>query len=170
VAFRDLYTATAPQLFGILVRMLGRHDLAEEALHDTWVRIWTHASAYRSEKGSPVTWMISIARHRALDLLRSGKAERLAPDGDELLAGLPGDDGDDPAALAERSSDAVALAACLGQLSADQQRSVRLAFVGGLTHEQIAARTAAPLGTVKSWVRRGLLALRGCLERGGRTA
>jgi RNA polymerase sigma-70 factor (ECF subfamily) len=163
LAFRELYTGTAPQLFAVVLRILRRRDLAEEAMHDTWIRIWTKAGTYRPERGDALGWMISIARYRALDLQRSARAARLVDDGDERIAALAtGEPG--PAAAAELATDSRALRACLERLSPEQQRSVGLAFLDGYTHEQIAAATGSPLGTVKSWVRRGLQALRHCLD------
>ena len=164
VAFRDLYTGSSPQLFAVLLRILKRADLAEEALHDTFVRIWMNAASYRSGKGEPLTWMISIARNRALDLYRRARAERLVADGDDYIAAAESTD-TGPSAAAELATDSRVLRHCLEQLTAEQQRSIRLAYLDGCTHEQIAVATNAPLGTVKSWVRRGLLALRSCLER-----
>ncbi|MEO7387363.1 MAG: sigma-70 family RNA polymerase sigma factor [Gammaproteobacteria bacterium] len=164
VAFQELYRATAPQLFAVLLRILNRRDLAEEALQDTFVRIWMNAGTYRPGRGQPLTWMISIARYRAVDLYRRSRAEGLVADSeDELAAAESTEPG--PVALTELAHDSRALHHCLDQLSADQQRSIRLAYMTGYTHEQIAVVTKAPLGTVKSWVRRGLLALKSCLDR-----
>ena len=163
VAFRDLYTGSSPQLFAVLLRILKRADLAEEALQDTFVRIWMNAGSYRPGKGQPLTWMISIARYRALDLYRRGRAEGLVADGEDYIAAAESAE-PSPVAAAELATDSRALRHCLNQLSVEQQRSVRLAYLDGCTHEQIAMATKAPLGTVKSWVRRGLLALRSCLE------
>jgi RNA polymerase sigma-70 factor, ECF subfamily len=164
VAFRELYARSAPQLFAVLLRILGRVELAEDALHDVFIRIWQNAGTYRPQKGQPMTWMMSIARYRALDLLRGARAERLVDDGDLQLAGIqtlePG-----PMAAAEQSAEVRALRACLEKLTDGQQRSIRLAYLSGYTHEQIAATLTTPLGTVKSWVRRGLQSLKVCLER-----
>ena len=133
-------------------------------MHDTFVRIWTNAASYRPDKGQPMTWMISIARYRAFDLKRSSRAERLVADGEDRIAEAQSD-APDPLATAERETESRALHRCLEQLSEAQQRSVRLAYLNGYTHEQIAVATQSPLGTVKSWVRRGLIALKSCLEQ-----
>lgn len=163
-AFQALYTASAPQLFGVLLRILGKADLAEDVLHDAYIRIWQNAASYRPEKGQPMTWMISIARYRALDLLRGTRTQRLVDDGDDVIATLQTEE-PGPLAAAALSLDGRALRACLEQLTDGQQKSIRLAYLRGYTHEQIAASLPAPIGTVKSWVRRGLQALKACLER-----
>ena len=163
VAFRELYARCAPQLFAVLMRILGRADLAEDALHDVFIRIWENAATYRPQKGQPMTWMMSIARYRALDLLRGARSQRLVADGDDQLAGIETQD-IGPQEAAEQSADGRALRACLERLTDGQQKSIRLAYLSGYTHEQIAATLPAPLGTVKSWVRRGLQSLKVCLE------
>lgn len=163
-AFRALYDSTAPQLYAVLIRILGKPDLAEDALHDVFIRIWQNAASYQPRKGAPLAWMISIARYRALDLLRGRLTRRTADAGDDLIADIaspePG-----PLAITELAVDGRALRACLEQLSAGQQKSIRLAYLSGYTHEQIAISLESPVGTVKSWVRRGLAALRNCLDR-----
>lgn len=165
-ALRELYAAAAPQLYAVVLRILRRNELAEEALQEAFLQIWTKAASYRVEKGRPLAWMVTIARYRALDMARRGSLERLIPDGDEVIA-LLADPGDGPVADANLRSDRRALRGCLDELPRQQQQSIRLAFVDGCTHGEIATVVQAPLGSVKSWVRRGLIALRGCLERRG---
>ena len=160
-ALERLYELVSPLLFACLTRILRRRALAEEALQDVFVSIWQRAGQFQTSRGRPMAWMMSIARYRAIDLLRH---ERSAP---VLVPELPerADSADDskddsapwiPAAgLLER---------CLSLLS-DQQRScLELAYVGGNSHEDISRLTGNPLGTVKSWIRRGLQSLRKCLE------
>ena len=159
-ALQQLYELASPLLFACLTRILRRRALAEEALQDVFVSIWQRAGQFRASRGRPMPWMISIARYRAIDLLRH---ERSAP---VLLPELPDqaetEDGKDDAAswmpaggLLER---------CLGLLSEQQRHCLELAFVGGNSHEVISHLTGNPLGTVKSWIRRGLQSLRQCLE------
>lgn len=162
-AFQKLYQLTSPQLFAILVRILKRRDLAEEALQDAFLSVWRNASSYTAQKGTPMTWLISICRHRALDMLRREHREVHLD---------PSDEEDENATLAEFEEDsdfisyaeARALKRCLDELSEAQRHSLRLAYFDGCSHDEIAGALSAPLGTVKSWVRRGLQGLKRCLE------
>lgn len=160
-ALQRLYELAAPILFASLTRILRRRALAEEALQDVFVSIWQRAGQFSAARGRPMAWMMSIARYRAIDLLRHERsAPVLVP---ELLeASAAAADANDesgpwmPAAgIMER---------CLELLSEQQKRCLELAFVGGNSHEDIARVTGSPLGTVKSWIRRGLQSLRQCLE------
>jgi RNA polymerase sigma-70 factor (ECF subfamily) len=160
-ALQGLYELASPFLFGCLTRILRRRALAEEALQDVFVSIWQRASQYSASRGRPMAWMVSIARYRAIDLLRH---ERSAP---MLVPDIP-----ERADVADEDRDASVpwmpaaglLERCLGLLT-DQQRScLELAYVGGDSHETISRLTGNPLGTVKSWIRRGLQSLRQCLE------
>jgi RNA polymerase sigma-70 factor (ECF subfamily) len=160
-ALERLYELASPVLFACLTRMLRRRALAEEALQDVFVSIWQRAGQFQSARGRPMAWMMSIARYRAIDLLRH---ERSAP---ILVPELP-----DRAESRDESKEEAAswmpatglLERCLGLLN-DQQRScLELAYVGGNSHEDISRLTGNPLGTVKSWIRRGLQSLRKCLE------
>ena len=160
-ALERLYGLASPFLFACLMRILRRRALAEEALQDVFVSIWQRAGQFHSSRGRPMAWMMSIARYRAIDLLRH---ERSAP---VLVPELPeraqsSDDSRDEGApwmpaggLLER---------CLALLTDHQRNCLELAFVGGNSHEDISRLTGNPLGTVKSWIRRGLRSLRQCLE------
>jgi RNA polymerase sigma-70 factor (ECF subfamily) len=159
-AFRELYALTSPQLLALLVRMLRRRDLAEEVLQESFLSAWRHAAEYSASKGRVMTWLVTIARNRALDQLRAAKRAALAPEVD--LDALP-DESDEPGYGPHESR---ALAACLEALPDGQRRGVQLAYLDGLTQQEIAESLRAPLGTVKAWVRRGLAALRRCLEGG----
>ena len=165
-AFAELYARTSPQLFALLLRMLQRRDWAEEALQDCYVRIWQKSESYDPARGAPLAWLMTIARYRALDLLRARRPEdnessfdedRPSPleRADELAAGP-----EDQAAQGEGLG---RLHECMKGLSAEQRRSVLLAYYEGYTHTELARRLNTPVGTVKSWVRRGLLQLRDCL-------
>jgi RNA polymerase sigma-70 factor (ECF subfamily) len=161
-ALRQLYDRTAPQLLACMVRILKRRALAEEALQDVFVSIWQRASQFESRRGRPRAWLMSIARYRAIDVLRSERAELYREAEIEQLPQLVTEGGMDWAG-AGRS--AAALARCFELLSPDQRRGIELAFVEGASHADIARVTHQPLGTVKSWIRRGLASLRQCLER-----
>ena len=164
-AFQELYREVSPQLFAVLLRILRRRDLAEEALQDALLSVWRNAGSYSAEKGAPMTWLVSICRYRALDMLRRDRREvslepALATSEDET-AGLA-DEAADPELISK--AEERALEECMQRLNAGQQTSLRLAYVDGCTHEEIAARLKSPIGTIKSWVRRGLESLKRCLE------
>ncbi|HKE94770.1 MAG TPA: sigma-70 family RNA polymerase sigma factor [Povalibacter sp.] len=161
-ALRELYQLIAPQLLGVLVRILRRRAVAEEALQDVMVRIWERADQYVAYRGRAMAWMVAIARYRAIDLLRAQQAATPLDD-------VP------PDALADRSAtdffDSTtperlrkALRDCLGLLSDEQRRCLALAYVDGYSQDQIASAIQSPLGTVKSWMRRGLTSLKRCLD------
>jgi RNA polymerase sigma-70 factor, ECF subfamily len=160
-ALQRLYELASPLLFACLKRMLRRRSIAEEALQDVFVTIWQRAGQFRRERGRPMGWLMSIARYRAIDILRR---ERLAP-------ALSSDWAEDAAASETPQDTAAAwlpgaalLERCLALLTERQRECLELAFVGGHSHEEVARLTGAPLGTVKSWIRRALQALKTCLE------
>jgi RNA polymerase sigma-70 factor (ECF subfamily) len=159
-AFAELYAATSAKLFGVILRILRDRELASEVLQEVYLRIWQRADDYRPDKGAPMTWMIAIARHRALDRRRGLRPELPLDDLEELE-----DPGADLADLFEGGVRARALRHCLGELDGRQLQSVLMAFAEGYTHAELAERLACPLGTVKSLIRRGLLRLKECLER-----
>lgn len=161
--FQRLYQLTSPQLFAILVRILKRRDLAEEALQDAFISVWRNAGSYTAQKGTPMTWLVSICRYRALDMLR--REQRAVPlenaDGEDELNMLADDS---EAGELISHAEARALKRCLDQLSNNQRHSLKLAYFDGCSHEEIALTLDSPIGTVKSWVRRGLQGLKHCLE------
>lgn len=162
-AFAELYRLSAPKLFAVAVRITRRRDWAEDVLQESFVNIWHHADGYAAHKSAPMTWMTAIVRNRALDWLRRPREVEADESHDELLAALA-DERPGPEELLRRATDAGRLADCLRQLSDEQQRSITLAFFYGLSHGELAARLERPLGTVKTWIRRGLDRLRLCLE------
>ncbi len=162
-AFRALYQATSAKLFGVAVRITRRKDWAEEVLQESFVKIWHHSGSYDAGKAAPMTWMTAIVRNRALDLLRRPREVQATEEVEALMANVP-DEGPGPEDLAVLSARSGRLHECLEQLSEDQKRSITLAFFHGLSHGELAARTGKPLGTVKTWVRRGLDRLRQCLD------
>ncbi len=165
-AFSRLYQSTSSKLFGVAVRMLRREDWAEDVLQDCYVSIWNHAGSYEPRLSAPMTWMTSIVRNRCLDWLRRPNLEvalsRPDDDGEDPIDSVASDD---PGPLDElaRSAEAKALADCLRQLEVKQRQAIMLAFYEGLSHSELASHMRQPLGTVKTWVRRGLERLKGCL-------
>ena len=173
-AFAALYRATSAHLFGVILRINRDRSQAEELLQDIYVNIWRAAGSFDAARAQPMTWLVSIARNRAIDSLRRAKSDvktvssHLAgEDGeadDDLVELLPSGEAG-PLQLLEQAADARALAHCVQQLSAEQQQCVALAYYQGLSHAEVAEHLVQPLGTVKSWVRRALLALKQCLAR-----
>lgn len=162
-AFRALYQATAAKLFGVALRILRREDWAEEVLQECYVSVWRHAREYNATRAAPMTWMTSIVRNRCLDWLRRPNPEPLP---DEALESIESEN-PGPLASLEQARDTAALARCLGGLDARQRQAIALAFFDGLSHAELARHLREPLGTVKTWVRRGLARLRNCLELQG---
>jgi RNA polymerase sigma-70 factor, ECF subfamily len=161
-AFGRLYEATSAKLFGVAVRILRREDWAEEVLQECYVSVWTHAPDYRPALAAPMTWMTSIVRNRCLDWLRRPRPE--VSDADGALTESAESPNPGPLAELERVKDAQSLARCLKGLEGKQRQAIALAFYDGLSHSELAGHLREPLGTVKTWVRRGLKRLKECLE------
>jgi len=161
-AFQRLYERTAPQLLACLIRILRNRALAEDALQDVFVQVWGRAGQFESGRGSAWAWLIAIARYRAIDLRR--RESRRATETWADIDDIPGDEEprDSVMALGQRAS--AALSRCLGALQPRQRDCIVLAYQGGLTHAEVAGEIGEPLGSVKSWIRRGLTALKRCLE------
>ncbi|GGF79761.1 RNA polymerase sigma factor [Azorhizobium oxalatiphilum] len=157
---RRLYDGLAPQMTGVAIRLLRRRELAEDVVHDTFVRIWEKAALFDPERGEARTWMFAILRNRALDVLRGEGRTDLVDDFEPM--GMT-DESVDAEAAVTALSEAGALRRCLGRLQPVQRSVVVLAYTRGLSHGELAGRLGVPLGTVKSWMRRSLLALRECM-------
>ena len=173
-AFATLYQATSAHLVGVIVRINSDRAQAEDLLQDIYVNIWRAAQGFDAARAQPMTWLTSIARNRAIDSLRRRKTEVVTAsvhlrgnDDDEdtdLLATLPSDAAG-PLELLLQAAQQREVTDCVQALSAEQQQCIALAYYQGLSHSEVAAQMAQPLGTVKSWVRRALIALKGCLGR-----
>ncbi|ERJ17428.1 Sigma factor protein [Salinisphaera shabanensis E1L3A] len=163
-AFQRLYAATSAQLYALLLRILRNPERAQDALQDAYIRVWQKADTYAPERGAPLTWLLSIARYRALDVLRRKRPEVAMPEEPDMVATLLEDEQSlSPVEENENQQSLDAIRVCLKTLQPQQRDSVLLAYYEGLTHQELAERLDAPLGTVKSWIRRGLLRLRECL-------
>jgi RNA polymerase sigma-70 factor (ECF subfamily) len=161
-ALARLYALSSPKLFGVALRIVRREDWAEDVLQECYLKIWNNAPQYRAGLASPMTWMTSIVRNRCLDWLRRPRIE--VADEDGAIADATPAAGESPLGLLERSDDAAAIARCLKGLEPKQRQAILLAFYDGLSHSELAALLREPLGTVKTWVRRGLQRLKTCLE------
>lgn len=159
-ALAVLYGQTNGRLLALLLRLLGRRELAEEVLHDVYLRIWRRATAFDPVKGSAMGWLVAVARNAALDHHRRHRREATGAAEDVALMS----DIVDPSDLASTSAARRALQACLDLLKPGPRRCVVLAYQCELTHDELALLLGQPLGTVKSWIRRSLLRLRQCLE------
>ncbi|WP_246546300.1 sigma-70 family RNA polymerase sigma factor [Ancylobacter defluvii] len=157
---RRLYQHLAPQMIGVAFRLLRRKDLAEEVVHDTFVRIWEKAGTFDPARGEPTTWIFAILRHRALNVLRGEQRIDLVEDFEPMHLAV---DGADAEAMVIALSEAGALRRCLERLEPLRRQAIVLAYARGLTHGELAGRLGIPLGTAKSWIRRSLLSLRQCL-------
>ncbi len=162
-ALQELYQLVSSQLLGILMRILRRRAVAEEALQDVMVKIWERADQYDAYRGRAMAWITTIARYRAIDLLRRQQATATALE-DTPADALVDSNANDFVDATTSNRLQKALKDCFVRLSAEQRRCLELAFVDGYSHEQIAGEIASPLGTVKSWIRRGLANLKRCLD------
>ena len=161
-AFHALYRATAAKLFGLALRILKRRELAEDCLQDTFVSIWYRAGDYRPDLAQPFTWMAAIARNRALDMVRAAPAQREIVTDDALE---PVDaTGTDTAQAAAFADEARVLHRCLEGLPPKQRQAIALAYFRGLAHSELAQALREPLGSVKTWIRKGLVQLKRCME------
>lgn len=160
-AFAELYHETAGKLHAISLQMLRRRDWAEDAVQEAYVRIWHNAGEYQQEKGTVLTWMISIARYRALDMLRAAKSRRENNSDDQHDE--PEDEHSPELQLYEER-ERVRIDRCMDNLEGSQRQAIHLAYFRGLTHIEVCDHLESPLGSVKSWIRRGLERLKRCLE------
>jgi RNA polymerase sigma-70 factor, ECF subfamily len=161
-ALHGLYTETAPQLFGLALRILRRRELAEEILQDCFVSVWRSAHTFDPGRGTAMAWLVRIVRNRCIDVLRQRGRE--APLDHASIEDCE-DPLSSPADLAELSDDARRLHDCLGELEENPRKIIALVYYEGMTYKEAADHVGEPLGTVKSWVRRSLIRLRGCMER-----
>jgi RNA polymerase sigma-70 factor (ECF subfamily) len=164
-ALRALYERTSAKLYGICLRVLGDHAEAQDVLQEVYILVWKKAALFDPARASPITWLGALARNRAIDRLRARRAPGAPSEGnmDEALA-IP-DDRPSSLDVLERAEDSARLQRCLEELEERARKMIRAAFFEGATYPQLATAEGVPLPTVKSWIRRGLMRLRGCLER-----
>jgi RNA polymerase sigma-70 factor (ECF subfamily) len=160
-ALRRVYDAEAPRMLGVAMRFLHRRALAEEAVHDTFVQVWQKAGSFDPARGEARTWLYAILRNRSLNILRSEARTDLVDDFESMNLETPEEDAE---GIVVRLSDTGALRRCLEHLEPRRRKVILLAYVEGLSHGELAGRLGVPLGTMKSWIRRTLIALRECME------
>lgn len=159
-AFERLYVATRAKLYGVVLRILRRQDLAEEVVQETYVKIWHSAGQFNPGLSSPITWMTSIARNRAIDIVRRKSEASLEEESSAMEAAA---ESTDPLARREMTEELKRLLECVGRLEPDRQKLVLLAYYNGWSREQLAEKFESPVNTVKTWLRRSLLDIRECL-------
>ena len=167
VAFRQLYNATSSKLFGFALRILHKQELAEEALQEGFVAIWNNAATYQCHLAAPMTWMATIVRNKAFDVLRRSDdtVEIDAEQFDGEVMNALKDPQATPIEALQMSGDAKALAYCMSALEGLHRQVIALAYYHDLSHSEVAQQMALPIGTVKTWIRRSLERLRTCLAK-----
>jgi RNA polymerase sigma-70 factor (ECF subfamily) len=162
-AFERLYVETRAKLYGVLLRILGRPALAEEVMQETYLKVWTMAHKFDPTIASPITWMVAMARNRAIDIVRKRGDVSIEdePEALEVASEAP-----PPLARREMTEELKRLLACLGKLDSEKQRIVLLAYYSGWSRDQLAQKLDIPVNTIKTWLRRSLLEIRECMGRG----
>ncbi len=166
-ALKGLYDLVSSKLYGLSLRVVNKHEWAEDVLQETFLQIWRSAGDYRASLSPPMAWLGLIVRSRSLDFLRRRTAERahLTDEIDDVMADTMEGDSPNPMDVSLASQQAWALHQCLGKLESKQREVVSLAYLRDLSHSELAEQLKLPLGTVKTWIRRGLDQLRTCMAR-----
>ena len=166
-ALKQLYELTSPKLYGVAVRVVTNRDWAEDVLQEAFINIWRIAGDYKATLSPPMAWMALVVRSRGLDFLRrraTGRADRMQ-ELDDVIADTVAGDSPNPMDVTQASQQAQLLYNCLSQLENKQREVVSLAYMRDMSHGELAEQLKLPLGTVKTWIRRGLEQLRGCMAR-----
>lgn len=166
-ALKGLYDLVSSKLYGLSLRVVNKHEWAEDVLQETFLQIWRSAGDYRASLSPPMAWLGLIVRSRSLDFLRRRTAERvhLTDEIDDVMADTMEGNSPNPMDVSLASQQAWALHQCLGKLENRQREVVSLAYLRDLSHSELAEQLKLPLGTVKTWIRRGLDQLRTCMAR-----
>lgn len=164
-SFEALYRATSAQLFGVILRIVNNQDIAAEILQESYVKIWHKAGDFRADIAKPLTWMGTIARNQAIDTVRRASYAANHEPIEDFHWLADESEQADPVDQAHQARCNQSLMDCLNQLEGAQKEALLMAYFGGLTHEELAQKLDRPLGTVKSWLRRGLQRLKDCLDK-----
>ena len=167
LALNELYALTSSRLYGVAVRVVTNREWAEDVLQEAYLNIWKIAGDYKATLSPPMAWMGLLVRSRGLDFLRrraSDRADRMQ-ELDEVISDTVAGDSPNPLDTSQASEQAWALHQCLSKLENRQREVVSLAYLRDLSHSELAQQLQLPLGTVKTWIRRGLEQLRGCMGR-----
>jgi len=161
IAFVQLYKATSAKLYGVVLRILFRQDLSDEVLQEVYLKIWEKAGDFNAAKSSPITWMVTIARNRALDVKRRKQPQSLddMPETFDIAAEI-----EDPLLAREQRDALTQVNHCMQGLEQPKRDIVLLAYLHGLSREQLAEKFNAPVATIKTWLHRSLAQLRLCLQ------
>ena len=159
-----VYDLTSRKLFGIILPVISDREKAEDILQDVFLKVWNRAGRYDPDKGSAITWLCAIARNTAIDALR--RDGRIPEVGDDDAYFDASDETPDAEEALCSEEDRERLRRCLSALQDDHRRSIRMAYFRGYSYSELAAKLEVPLGTMKSWIRRGLASLKGCLADG----
>lgn len=160
-AFSQLYDATSGKLFAVCLRVLKQRDIAEDAMQEAYVKIWKNAGRYEVTDHSPMTWLITIARNTAIDSLRTQKPTQGIDDHSHYIMAP----GPTPEQASLARSDVKRIIGCLNELDTDRREAIKGAYLDGETYKDLAARFDVPINTMRTWLRRGLSALRECMSR-----
>lgn len=163
-AFASLYEATAAKLYGIVFRILKRRDIADDVLQEVYVRIWDRAGGFDMSKGSPITWMATIARNKALDEVRRKSFPSSKTDSDAEVAEVVSEE-KSPLAALEHHQELDRLRQCLDKLDVERREMVLLAYRDGFSRNELGRRFSRPVGTIKTWLRGSLAQLKTCLSQ-----
>lgn len=166
-ALRELYELTSSKLYGVAVRVVSNRSWAEDVLQEAFINIWRIAGDYKATLSPPMAWLCLIVRSRGLDFLRRRNSDRadVVQELDDVMSDTMEGDSANPMDTALAGEQAWALHQCLSQLGNKQREVVSLAYLRDLSHGELAEQLKLPLGTVKTWIRRGLEQLRGCMAR-----
>ena len=166
VAMRQVYDMTAAKLFGICLRICGERASAEDVLQTVYIKVWERAGQFDAARASPITWLATIARNGAIDWRRSVAGRAVRDTLPEQASFAVADDSPFADQSLVTAEDGARLHHCLDELEERSRTSIRAAFFDGSTYAELAERENVPLGTMKSWIRRGLLRLKDCLGDG----
>lgn len=160
-AFRSLYAECSSKLLGILIRMLGQRADAEDALQEVFTRVWLRAAKFDPDRGAAEAWLVTMARNLAIDRLRARAPLAAGDDGLALIAdSAPGAD-----QRLEAQGQARQIKNCLDQLDPDRSAAVKSAYLDGVSYDDLARRFDVNLNTMRTWLRRGLISLRECMDK-----